>query len=427
MQKVLRFGSLGLAATIMIAACVPAATVPPSPSPGNPAMQDLLQPAAGEEDVDPAFPSDVQPLQTAPSAPQPPVTVKDQGLVLPSGESLTMDRLYQDLPPSIPQDEASQWLAPMPGAVPQGFGQPLTGAPGPLGPDGYGAFPGAIPDLLTYNALARCLYFRYQNFYVPYFLVGNAYFPYAYSPYYDDALRGLYAYPLFYGYGNYCYPYTFLSSRYRYGYLDWEYYWPSYRSRYSHRRYQDDFRSYRRNWNSGNFRGWLTERRRDRASDGWRERFRSNRKDQPHGGRPNMGPGERPHGDRPNMGHGERPHGDLPNMGQGEHPRADRPRVEKGERPSRGQDGSEWKGRHGDGERPDVQRPERRERPVRTGESKQHRGEEYRGKGRHAAGERGEIRERHGEQQASRGERKRHAAQDGKRGEGRRGGRDEQD
>jgi hypothetical protein len=398
MQKVLRYGSLGLAATLLISACTPAMTTPPTDAPTGP-----LAPAAGEtfsEDFAPDFPSDVQPLQTAPQAPQPPVATNDQGLVLPTGGNVSLDQLYQDLPSSIPQDEASEWLSPMPGAIPQGFGQGFPGGFGPdaLGPGGYGAFPGAIPELLTYNALARCLYFRYLNFYIPYFLVGNAYYPYAYSPYYNAALRGLYAYPIFYAYNNYCYPYTFVSSRYRYGYLDWEYYWPTYRSRHHHR-YDDDFRSYRRHWSPRYFQGWLESRRGDRNHDNWRERARQHRGDRyDRNDRPGNHPGNRPGGDRndrPDYNQGNRPdrhdrndrndHPGRPDYQQGKRPGQndhDRPGYNQGRR--QGGEGNEHPGKNrqdrarqgGDGDdregrsRGDGDRPDRPKNQVR-----QHQGE----------------------------------------------------
>jgi len=359
MYNVLRYGSLGLAATILITACAPAMTTPPAEGPG---MNGPQAPALGEalaDDALPAFPSDVTPLPTAPSAPQPPVSVNDQGLVLPTGGNVTLDQLYEDLPPSIPQGEASEWLSPMPGAIPQGFGQPMPGAIGPeaLGPMGYGAYPGIIPDLLSYNALARCLYFRYMNFWVPYYLIGNAYYPYAYSPYYDARLSGLYAYPLFYSYGDYCYPYYFLSSRYRYGYLDWEYNWPSYRSKYRHS-YDDDFRRYRNRWGSREFNGWLDNRRRDGKHANWRERAREYRR----GDRPDHRQGNRPgnsQGNRPDWNKG-------PGHSQGKGPdRGDRnDRYDRNDRKDRG-DRKEHAGRNDRNDRKDRPNYQQGNRPDR--------------------------------------------------------------
>ncbi len=405
MRNVLRYGSLGLAATLLISACTPAMTAPPAEGPAAPTP---LAPAAGEfpEDLAPEFPSDVQPLQLAPEAPQPPLTVNDQRLVLPTGGNVSLDQLYQDLPASIPQDEASEWLGPMPGAIPQGFGQPGAIGPGALGPGGYGAFPGAIPELLTYNALARCLYFRYLNFYIPYYLVGNAYYPYAYSPYYNPGLRGLYAYPIFYGYGDYCYPYTFLSSSYRYGYPDWEYYWPLYRSRFTHH-YDDDFRSYRRHWGRREFHGWLDNRRRDRNHENWRERAREHRRgDRPgnHGNRPGPDWNDRPgnHGNRPGPDWNDRPgnHGNRPGPDWNDRP------GNHGNRP--GPDGNDRPGKH---DRPDRDGGKRDgDRPNRGGESHKQRGDEHRGKGsdgerKYSRGEGQQVR-RGGEQQARQHERR---------------------
>lgn len=268
MPSVLRLGSLGLAATVLLSAC--SASLPPQlpdapaasrgPVPRPPIEGQVMQEAM------PDFPSDVQPLATVPRAPQPPVGTRDRGLILPTGGGITLDRLYEDLPPSIPQQSAHDWLSPLPGAIPQGFGQPVPGGI-------EGAYPGAIPELLAYQALARCRYYRYMNFWVPYILVGGTYYPYAYSPYYDPRLKGMCAYPVFYDYGNYCYPYYFLSLRYRYGYLDWEYHWPLYRSRYRYR-YHDDVYQYRRYWSLGDFQNWLD----------YRSRY--GRKDRPHEYRP---------------------------------------------------------------------------------------------------------------------------------------------
>lgn len=377
MYNVLRYGSLGLAATILITACAPAMTTPPADGPG---MNGPQAPALGEALADgavPAFPSDVTPLPTAPSAPQPPLSVNDQGLVLPTGGNVTLDQLYEDLPPSIPQDEASEWLSPMPGAIPQGFGQPLPGGIGPeaFGPMGYGAYPGIIPELLSYNALARCLYFRYLNFWIPYYLIGNAYYPYAYSPYYDARLSGLYAYPLFYDYDDYCYPYYFLSSRYRYGYLDWEYNWPGYRSKYRHS-YDDDYRRYRSRWGSREFNGWLDNRRRDGKHANWRERAREYRR----GNRPDHHQGNRPgnsHGNRPdwNNGPGHSP-GKGPDRGSrpDRHDRNDRndrqDRHDRNDRQDRHDrnDRKEHPGRHDRGDRPNYQQGNRHDRGSAGGE-----------------------------------------------------------
>lgn len=267
MATKLRLGSLGLSATLFLVACAPATPVTPSVPDTAPATVGPLAPAdaalppefAGEPI--PEFPQDVQPLALAPNAPQPPLTVGPQGLILPNGGAVNLDNLDQELPPSIPQDQAPDYLSPMPGTVPEGFGQ--------LPPQlAEGAYPGAIPDLFTYNALARCLYYPYGSFWVPYILVNGAYYPYAYSPYYDAHLRGLYAYPLFYSYGNYCYPYTFVASTYRYGYLDWEYYWPTYRSRYRYR-YHEDYGQYRRYWGMDQFQGWLNRRNHGKGKPGY--------------------------------------------------------------------------------------------------------------------------------------------------------------
>ncbi len=375
MQKVLRYGSLGLAATLLISACTPAMTTPPTDGPAHP-----LAPFAGEafpEDLAPAFPGDVQPLQTAPQAPQPPLSVNERGLVLPTGGNVSLDQLYEDLPSSIPQEEAGDWLSPMPGAIPEGFGQGVPGGIGPdsFGPGGYGAYPGIIPDLLTYNALARCMYFRYMNFWVPYFLVGNCYYPYAYSPYYNAALSGLYAYPLFYSYGDYCYPYYFLSSRYRYGYLDWEYYWPTYRSKYRHR-YDDDFRHYRGRWGSRHFKGWLDDRRRDRHQENWRERARDYRRDR--GDRPN----------RPDYNQGNRPgnqHGNRPDWN-------DRPGNPQGNRPDRG-DRHERPDRYDRPDRPDYNQGNR-PRPHQGEERPDYnQGKRHRSEGHERQGNEGQVRE----------------------------------
>jgi|GEM_PF-3414713 len=401
MQKVLRYGSLGLAATLMISACAPAMTTPPTDESSQPVPS---APPAGQAFADnfaPAFPSDVTPLKTAPAAPQPPVSIKDQRLVLPTGANVSLDQLDEDLPPSIPQGEAGDWLSPMPGAIADGYGGGPGGmgpgpigpggigpgpigpggfgpggfgpgvgpggfGPGPIGPDffgpgGFGAFPGVFPDLLTYNALARCLFYPYKSFWVPYLLVGDCYFPYAYSPFYDDALSGCFAYPLFYDDGDLCYPYTFLSSRYRYGYADWEYNWPSYRSKHN-RRYDDDFRRHRNRWGSREFEGWLDNRRRDRKQDNWRERAREHRRDNrpayhdgkrpgnqhgnPHGNRPDRKDRDhrndwehrnvRPdHQNRPDYPQGQRPdHQNRPDYPQGQRPdRQNRPDYQQGQRP----------------------------------------------------------------------------------------------
>lgn len=335
MRKLLRFGSLGLAATLLISACAaPTPSTPPALPSEEPAANDVLAPSQGLDPNEtlaelpaPVFPESVAPLPMAPPAPQPPVTVKGNGLFLPTGGNVNMENLYQDLPPSIPQDEAADWLGPLPGAIPEGFGGVPAPAPGFLGGGAYGAFPGVIPDLLTYNALARCLYFPYGGFYVPYYLVGGAYYPYTYSPYYDTLYSGYYAYPLFYGYGGYCYPYTFLSSNYWYGYADWEYFWPSYRTRFSHHRYRDDFDAFERRGGSRHFRGWISKRHREGGNENWRERFRSNRR------------GGDDHGDyRGNRGDHRGDHrGDYRGEPRGDH-RGD----------ARGPNGSgEWQGRHG--------------------------------------------------------------------------------
>lgn len=259
MATKLRLGSLGLSATLFLVACAPVAPVTPSVPDTTPATVGPLAPAdaaippefAGEPI--PEFPQDVQPLALAPSAPQPPLTVGPQGLMLPNGGAVNLDNLDQELPPSIPQDQAPDYLSPMPGNIPQGFGQ--------MPPQGTeGVFPGTFPDLFSYNALARCLYYRYQNFWVPYILVNGAYYPYGYSPYYNVGWRGYCAYPLFYSYGGYYYPYTFLTRAYRFGYLDWEYYWPTYRSRYRHR-YNEDYGHYRRYWSMDHFQRWLDRRK----------------------------------------------------------------------------------------------------------------------------------------------------------------------
>lgn len=350
MQKVLRLGSLGLAATLMISACAPAVTTPP------PATPEADAPYAGElvaEEEAPAFPEDVKPLPLTQEAPQPPVTTNEQGLILPNGGNLTLDQIYQDIPSQIPQDEASQWLSPLPGAIPQGFGTvPTAIDPAIFGAAGYVAYPGVIPALLSYNALARCLYFRYLNFWIPYYLVGNVYYPYAYSPYYDAVFAGYYAYPIFYAYGGYCYPYYFLSKRYCYGYPDWEYYWPSYRAKHRHHRYDDDFKKYRNRWNSRHLRSWLESRRRDSREQNWRERAREYRRG---------GQDERPGYQRP----GSRPGGNV----------GDRGGNRGGERRDRGdRRGGDTRYGRPDSNRPNPnvgQRPDRGGRETRSGGTRQ--------------------------------------------------------
>ncbi|MNX18819.1 hypothetical protein D3C86_487250 [compost metagenome] len=391
MQKVLRYGSLGLAATLIISACAPAVTTPPTDESYKSVPPSPATGQAFADDFAPAFPSDVTPLQLAPKAPQPPLSVKDQRLVLPTGANVSLDQLDEDLPPSIPQGEAGDWLSPMPGAIAEGYGQPLPGGPGgigpgpvgpggfgpdgfgpgfgpggfgpgPIGPDffgpgGFGAFPGVFPDLLTYNALARCLFYPYKSFWVPYLLVGDCYFPYAYSPFYDDALSGCYAYPLFYDDGDLCYPYTFLSSRYRYGYADWEYNWPSYRSKHN-RRYDDDFRRYRSRWGSREFQGWLDNRQRDHKQDNWRDRAREHRRDN----RPAYHDGKRPGNPRGN------PQGNRPDRPDRDH-RNDRDRKDRDQRNERDRDPRNV--RPDRQNRPDYQQGQRPDRNPAVGPGQQ--------------------------------------------------------
>lgn len=383
MRKLLRFGSLGLAATLVISACAaPTPTTTPTLPSDEPAASDVLAPNETLAELPaPAFPEDVAPLPMAPTNAQPPVTVKGNGLVLPTGGNVSLDNLYQDLPPSIPQDEASQWLGPLPGAIAEGFGGvPAPGA-GVLPGGAYGAFPGVIPDLLTYNALARCLYFPYGGFYVPYYLVGGAYYPYTYSPYYDTLYSGYYAYPLFYGYGGYCYPYTFLASNYWYGFADWEYYWPLYRSRYSHHRYRDDYDAFERRGGSRHFKGWISKRG---GNDNWRERYRSNRRDDWRDGqdrdhRAGRGDGRHGKGSEVRQGRGEGRHGKGSEVRQGR----DESRHGKGSEVRQGR----GKGQNGNGSA--VRQGRGESRNGKGSDVRQSRGQRSGGSGKHDGGRRG--------------------------------------
>lgn len=183
----------GLVASFVLSACTapvntPSPVVPNNPSDPNPSLQWR------EDRVETPAPADVQ----VPDASASPTMVQNGNLVGANGSTITLNQLSGQIPTSIPQAQATQYLQPLSNIA----SYPAMGAYN-YGAYGYGAYAGCAPGYTGYGAYGNYLYYPYQGYYIPYYLYGGCYYPYAYN------YAGAYVYPLYYGYMGSYYPYYF--------------------------------------------------------------------------------------------------------------------------------------------------------------------------------------------------------------------------
>lgn len=261
---------IAVASTLGLLGCAaPAPSGPPAdpqankvPAVGAPADATLLPTV-----VPKAFTStqNAPPVQWSTSAPAPVAQLQGPQLFLPSQPAVTLVSLRAQLPARIPLNQAPSCLQPLN----QGFVVNTRAVVTPFEAQ-EGCSYGAIPDLVDYGVYQRLLYYNCASVWVPYILVDDCYYPYAYEPGFLPLWAGNCIYPFFY-YANGCYyPYFFHSQDYYYGFLDWEYDWNGFRDRHREDDFQEIEREHVRRYTETDFERWrgdhtsLPQRARDR-------------------------------------------------------------------------------------------------------------------------------------------------------------------
>lgn len=220
---------VGFAATFLVTACASTPSTSPSPIPVYQPPQGVnndLNNSYSDDRMPMPSPTEIPIISATPNAETPvsPVQMNGQGLMDPQGMVMNPYQFGSNLPVCIPQQYANLYLQALNGCLINPYMGNFTAREGMQ----YGC----SPDLMNYGAFSQCMYYPYYNYYVPYILVGNYYYPYGYASCYNYA--GWYEYPWLYYYNDCYYPYSYMSHSYCYGYMDCESNWPRYRERYHH-------------------------------------------------------------------------------------------------------------------------------------------------------------------------------------------------